>query len=227
VRWIVRTGAQWRQMPHDLPPWAAVYQQSLRWLKTGTFEQIVHDLRALLRQAQGRCEQPSAVVLDARTLQSSPESGARAGCDGHKKKQGSKTHMAVDTLGYLLALLVTPANVQERAQVGALAKQIQDVTGEHVELAFVDQGYTGEQVAKKAAAHGLHLKIVKLPRTKKGFVLLPRRWVVERPFAWAARFRRLSRDYERLPETVRGLYFLAFVGLMLAPTITALVSAGS
>jgi transposase len=175
----------------------------------------VHDLRALLRLAQGRPEPPSAAIFDSRTLQASPESGARAGYDGHKRKKGSKVHLAVDTLGQLLALHVTPANEQDRAQVEQLAQQTQAATGETVELAYVDQGYTGEQAKQAAAAHGIRLEVVKLPQAKRGFVLLPRRWVVERSFAWATRFRRLARDYERLPETLAGLHFLAFAILML------------
>src|SRR3954454_18548687 len=124
-----------------------IYDQTQRWLKAGSFEAIVHDLRELLRVAQGRNAQPSAVILDARTLQSTPESGARAGYDGHKRKRGSKTHIAVDTLGHLLAVVVTPANEQERAQAAQLAEAVQEVTSEHVELAYVDQGYTGEDTA--------------------------------------------------------------------------------
>jgi len=215
LRWIVRAGASWRMLPNDLPPWHVVYDQTRRWLKAGVFEAMVHDLRALLRLAAGRAEQPSAAILDSRTLQSSPESGPRAGYDGAKRKRGSKVHLAVDTLGHLLALLVTPANEQDRASVEQLAAQVQHATGQSVELAYVDQGYTGEQAAQDAAAHGIQLEVVKLPQAKKGFVLLPRRWVVERSFAWAARFRRLARDYERLPETLAGLHFLAFAILML------------
>jgi transposase len=215
LRYLVRTGAPWRMLPNDLPPWAAVYQQTQRWLAAGVFEAVAHDLRALLREAQGRAPQPTAVVLDARTVQSTPESGARAGYDGHKRRKGAKTHAAVDTLGHLLALTVTPASTDERTQVGALAARVQAVTGETVELAFVDQGYVGPQPAADAAAHGIRLAVVKLPEAKRGFVLLPRRWVVERSFAWAARFRRLARDYERLPETVAGLHFLAFACLLL------------
>jgi transposase len=215
LRYVVKTGAPWRWMPNDLPPWPAVYQQSQRWLRAGVFEAIVHDLRALLRLAAGRPPAPTAVILDARTLQSTPESGARAGYDGHKKRKGSKTHAAVDTLGHLLALLVTPANAQERAQVDQLAAAVQAATGDTVELAYVDQGYTGEQPAADAAAHGIRLEVVKHTEAKRGFVLLPRRWVVERDFAWAARFRRLARDYERLPETLAGLHFVAFACLML------------
>jgi transposase len=129
----------------------------------------------------------------------------------------------VDTLGQLLALLVTPANEQECAQVAELAEQVQDVTGESVEIAFVDQGYTGETPAQEAEPHGIRLEVVKLPTAKRGFVLLPRRWVVERSFGWMARFRRLARDYERLPETLAGLHFLAFAMLMLKRFITFMV----
>jgi transposase len=215
LRYIVRTGCQWRLMPNDLPPWYTVYQQTRRWVKAEVFETMVHDLRAIVRFAAGRNEQPSAVILDARTLQSSPESGHRAGYDGAKRRRGSKVHVAVDTLGNLLALHITPADEQERAQVAELARQVQDVTGENVEIAYVDQGYTGEQPAQDAANHGIQLEVIKLPEAKKGFVLLPRRWVVERSFAWAARFRRLARDFERLSETLAGLHFLAFAMLML------------
>ena len=223
LRWIARTGAQWRMMPNDLPPWHTVYQQTQRWLKAGVFEALVHDLRMLLREIADRAPQPTAAIFDARTLQSSPESGARAGYDGHKRRRGSKVHIAVDSLGQLLALLVTPANEQERAQVAELAAEVQQATGEAVEVAFVDQGYTGDQPAQDAASHGIRLEVVKLPTAKRGFVLLPRRWVVERSFAWMARFRRLARDYERLPETLAGLHFLAFAMMMLKRFITFMV----
>jgi transposase len=215
LRWVVRTGSPWRYMPHDLPPWEAVYQQTRRWLSAGVFEEMVHDLRVLLRLSKGRASEPTAAILDSRTLRSTPESGSRGGYDGAKSKKGSKVHAAVDTLGHLLALLVTPANEQERAWVGELANAVQEATGESVELAYVDQGYTGERPAEEAEAHGICLEVVKYPEAKRGFVLLPRRWVVERDFAWASRFRRLVKDYERLPETVAGLHFVAFACLFL------------
>lgn len=223
LRWLVRAGAPWRMMPNDLPPWEAVYQQTQRWLKAGVFEAIVHDLRVVLRLAEGREGQPSAAIFDSRTLQSTPESGPRAGYDGAKRKRGSKVHMAVDTLGHLLGLHVTAADEQDRAQVAQLAEQVQAVTGASVEVAFVDQGYTGGQPAEAAAAHGIQLEVVKLPEAKKGFVLLPRRWVVERSIAWAARFRRLARDYERLPTTLAGFHVLAFVILLLKRFVEMMV----
>jgi transposase len=148
-------------------------------------------------------------------FKSTPESGARAGYDGYKRKKGSKVQAAVDTLGHLLALKVTAANEQERAQVADLVEEVQQATGENVEVAFVDQGYTGEQPAEQAAKRGIRLIVVKLEEAKKGFVLLPRRWVVERSFAWAARFRRLAKDYERLPSSLAGLHWLAFLILIL------------
>lgn len=215
LRYLVRGGIAWRMLPHDFPRWELVYQQYRRWLAAGSFEAIVQDVRVLLRLIAQRRGQPTAAILDSRTLQSTPESGGRAGYDGHKRRKGSKVHLAVDTLGHLLALLVTPANEQDRAQVEALAQQVQEVTGESVTLAYVDQGYTGEQPAAEAAAHGIHLEVVKLPEAKHGFVLLPKRWVVERDFAWSARFRRLARDYERLPTVLAGLHFVVFSCLML------------
>ena len=110
LRWIVRVGASWRMLPHDFPPWEAVYQQTRRWIAAGVFEAMVHDLRALLRLASGRTPDPSAAILDSRTLRSSPESGHPVGYDGAKRKRGSKVHAGVDTLGHLLALRVTPAD---------------------------------------------------------------------------------------------------------------------
>jgi transposase len=215
LRWLVRAGCPWRMMPNDLPPWTAIQQQTQRWLRAGCFESMAEDLRLLLRLSTGRADAPSAAILDSRTLQSTPESGSRAGFDGHKKRKGSKVHAAVDTLGHLLALKVTAANEQDRAQVAELAQAVQETTGQNVQVAFVDQGYTGDPPAAAAARHGMRLEVVKHHEAKRGFVLLPRRWVVERSFAWAARFRRLARDYERLATTLAGYHWLAFALLML------------
>ena len=172
VRYIVKGGNQWRLMPHDLPPWPAAYQQMQRWMRAGCFERIVEDVQSLLRQFAGRKGQPTAAVIDSRTLQSTPESGARAAYDGAKRRKGSKVHIAVDTLGHLLALTVTPADQGDRTQVEALAQQMQQVTGNQVELAYVDQGYTGETAATAAQSHGIRLEVVKHPMAKRGFVLL-------------------------------------------------------
>ena len=214
LRYITRTGLQWRYMPHDLPPWHAVYDQTRRWLDADVFGDIIADLRALIRLGEGRTPQPTAVILDSRTLQSTPESGARAGWDGAKRRKGSKVHLAVDTLGDLLAIHVTPANAQDRDQVAALAAAVQEATGETVTLADVDQGYTGDIPRQAAADQGIELLVVKHPSAKRGFVLLPRRWVVERDFGWMSRFRRLARDQERLADVLTGFHLIAFIMLM-------------
>ena len=206
LRWIIRTGAQWY----------TVQQQTQRWLAAGVFEQMVDDLRRIVRLAEGREAEPSAVIFDSRTLQSTPESGSGAGFDGAKKRRGRKVPVVVDTLGHLLAVYVTAANEQDRAQVAELAEQVQAVTGGTVQVAFVDQGYTGEQAVADAASQGIQLEVIKLPDAKHGFILLPRRWVVERSIAWLARFRRLARDYERRPDTLAGFHCLAFACLMLS-----------
>jgi transposase len=206
LRWLVRSGSPWRLIPHDLPPWHAVYDQARRWLAAGCFEAIVHDLRKILRPGEGRDSNPTAAIIDSRTIQSTCESGPRSGYDGYKRRNGSKVPMAVDTLGHRLALHVTPADEQDRAQAGVLCEAMQELTGESIELVYADQGYTGEETFDEVAGHKIILDVVRLPEAKKGFVLLPRRWVVERSFGWMARFRRLARDYERLASTLAGLH---------------------
>jgi len=131
--------------------------------------------------------------------------------------------MAVDTLSHLFALHVTVASAQDRSQVATLATQVQEVTGDAVEVAFVDQEYTGEQAAQDDQAQHKRLEVVKLPEATKGFVLLSKRWCVERSNAWAARFRRLAREYERLAETLAGLHCVAFAILMLKRFVALLL----
>jgi Putative transposase of IS4/5 family (DUF4096)/Transposase DDE domain len=153
LRWLVRARAPWRMMPNDLPPWEAVYQQTQRWLSVGVFEAIVQDFRMLLRRAQ-----LAAALLDRRTLQSSPESSPCAGDDGGQCNRGSKVHMAVVTLGHLLALHLTPANEQDRVQGVQLAELGQDVRPPPAEVALVDPGYIRDRPRQDAADHGMQLK---------------------------------------------------------------------
>lgn len=190
-------------------------QQTRRWLQAGCLEALVHDLRALLRMAFGRPPKPTAAIIDSRILRSTPENGPRASYDGAKRKRGSKLHIAVDALGHLLALHVTPANHDDRAEMDRLAEAIQIATDQSVELAYADQGYTGDRAATAAKDQGIALEVVKLPEAKRGFVVLPRRWVVERSFAWATRCRRLVKDYERYAATLAGLHVVAFACFMM------------
>jgi transposase len=200
-------------MPNDLPPWAAACQQVQRRIKAGIFEKMVYDLPGD-PEALGRPRE--AAHRRRHRLQSTPESGHRAGYDGAKRSKRSNIYIATDTLGHLLALHATPADKQDRTQMKRTAKAVQRATSKNVELAYVDQGYTDEQAEDDADDHGIALHVVKLPQAECGFVLLPMRLAFERSFAWMARFRRLTNDFERLPDTVEGLRLAVFACIMLA-----------
>lgn len=214
-RYLLRAGCGWRLLPGDFPPWKAVYDQAARWHAAGVFEALLADLRGMIRLGEGRSWSPSAAVLDSRTLKGTASSEGAA-YDGAKRVKGRKLHLAVDTLGHLLAAVVSPADVQDRAVVAQLCAEMQAEVAGTVTAAFVDQGYTGGVPAHDAAQHGVELLVVKHAGPRRGFVLLPRRWVVERTFAWMANFRRLNRDYERLAETLRALHVSAHAMTLLA-----------
>ncbi len=152
------------------------------------FEAFARDLRKVLRILAGRAAQPSSAIIDGRTVQWTLESGGLAGYYGYKRRRVSKVHAEVDTLGLL---------------------EVQAATGDRVKILYADQGYTGKSPKAEAQCWGMELVVVKLAESKRGFVFLPKRWVVERSFAWPARFRRMARDYERLPGTFAGLHWLA------------------
>ncbi len=149
----------------------------------------------------------------------------RAGYDGAKRKRDSKLHLAVDTLGHLLALHVTPASVDDRAAVARLAEVVQEATDDSLTFVYADQGYTGEKASSAARDQGIHLQVVKLPEAKRGFVILLKPCVVERSFAWSTRCRRLVKDYERYAETLAGLHVAAFACIMIAKAVSIMVSA--
>lgn len=146
---------------------------SLLLISCRVFESIVHDWNELQRMLLGQAATPTAVIFDGRTRQSTPESGHRAGYDGAKKRKGSKAHIAVNTLGHLLSVVITPANEQERAQVGELCQQVQEITGQTIEVGFGDQGYTGKAPEYEAAVHDIDLQVITKPEGQTGFVLLP------------------------------------------------------
>jgi transposase len=203
-----------RGLFNGLPPWHAVYQQTRRWLDADVFGAIITDLRELVRLGADQAPQPSATVLDSRTLQSTPDARQRAGWSGAKRRKWTKVHRAVDPLGPLLALHITPANAQDQAQVATLAAAVQETTGQTVTIAYVDQGDTGDEPRQAAADAGITREVVTPPEAKRGFVLLPRRWVIERDVCWLSRFRRLARGQDRLAEVLRSVHLLAFVMLM-------------
>lgn len=213
--WIGRTGSQWEYLPHDFPPYKIVHQQVMRWFEHGCFENMAHDLQMLRREEVGRNAVPSVAIIDSRTLQSTPESGHRAGYDGAKRRNGSKIHAAVDTMGHAITLLVTPADGQDREQVYDLCREVQEVTGYNVDVVVADGGYSGDQAETDAALSEIELVVAKRPAGASGFVVIPRRWVVERTFAWTSRFRRLGRDLERLASSLLGFHWMAISVLLL------------
>lgn len=215
VRYLVRAVCPWRLLPNDLPLWWTVPRQVQRWIIAGCFELLADGLQAVLSELAGRAPQPTVVILDGCTIQSTNENGERADYDGDKRKKGSKVHVAVDTSGRLLALKVTSGNGQGRAQVAELIQEVQAANGDNVEAAFVDRGYTGQEPAAHAARVGVCLIVVMLEETKRCFVLLPTRWVVECSCAWVARFRQLRRDFATLPSYLAQPLWLAFVMLSL------------
>jgi len=218
LRYVVKTGGPWRWRPHDLPPRTSFIIRRNAGSKracSNDSSRICAPCYACKRDETRRHSGQPRPAVDAR------KRGTRR-LRRSQVSEGQQGHSAVDTLGHLLALHVTPAHEQDRAQVSELAAQVQPATGENVELAYVDQGYTGEEAIQAAQQHGIQLEVVKLSEAKKGFVLLPKRWVVERSFGWATRFRRLVRDYECLPQTVAGLHCVVFACLFLQRFVAVL-----
>jgi putative transposase len=214
IFYVLKTGSQWRMLPKDFPPWQAVYGQFWRWMKSGMWDALNEVFRAITRITAGReHEQPTAAVIDSQSAKTSEMGGAR-GYDAGKKINGRKRHILVDTLGLLITVVVHSAAIQDRDGAKLVLNKAVTVidTLRHV---WADGGYAGELVAWTKSVHGLCLEIVKRPDEVKGFVLLKRRWVVERTFAWLLRSRRLSKDYDRLESTEEAWVNLSMLRLML------------
>jgi putative transposase len=215
IFYAVRSGGAWHLLPHDLPPWRTVYHYFWLWRRTGVWPQIHDTLREQVRGAADRNTNPSAAILDSQSIRTSEAGGVR-GDDGGKKIRGRKRHILVDTLGLLLLVVVTAANVQDRngAQLllSPLAQQFR-----RLRLIWADGAYAGELEAwtRDLRKWGkVRPEIVRKPKGQKGFAVLPWRWRVERTFAWLCRNRRLRCDYERLPQTTESLIYVAMIRLM-------------
>jgi transposase len=215
LRYLVDQGCKWRGLPRDFAPWKRVYAYFVRWEKAQVSEQIVDELRRRVRVAAGRDPEPSAAIIDSQSVRAAATVGRETrGWDNGKKVTGRKRHIAVDTLGLLICVFASPAHVQDRDAARVLLGLLHLICPK-VRLVWADGGYAGQLVKTAKRYWSLTLQIVKRSDAAKGtFVLLPRRWVVERSFAHLANARRIVRDYERLEETHEAMVRWAAIRLM-------------
>jgi transposase len=214
ILYVVRSGCSWRQLPHDFPPWATVFWYFKQWRGDGTVD-LIHDrLRAAVRDGAGRDPMASAGIVDAQSVKGADTVGAGTrGFDAGKKVNGRKRHIVVDTMGLLLAVIITTASVQDRDGARTVLDRLR-FTMSSVVLVWADGGYAGKLLDWARARLRITLEIVRKPVGIKTFQVLPRRWVVERTFAWITKCRRLDHDYERLPGHSEAMIKWAMIGLM-------------
>lgn len=216
IFYILQGGCSWRMLPRDLPPWKTVYHYFRLWRKDGTWERLNRILREKVRLKFGKKRKPSATILDSQSVKTS-EGGLERGFDAGKKVTGRKRHTLVDTLGLLMKVVVTAGNVQDRDGAKRLLEELAEQKDaiNRLELIWADGSYRGALIDWVEKLFGWKLEIVDKPKDQPGFQALPKRWIVERTFAWLVRQRRLARDYERLPDTSAAFIYIAMIRLML------------
>jgi transposase len=215
ILYVVKGGIQWRQMPHDFPPWKTIHHIFRQWALNHTWEAINARLRALVRETHDKRCRPTGAILDSQSVKSDPHGGA-VGYDAAKRIKGRKRHLLVDTLGLVLGATVSPADVPEREGAkGLLERALGSFSW--LRKLWVDGGYCGEPFAAwvRSLRPKLAVEVIKRSDAAKGFAVLSRRWVVERTFAWFMRQRRLVRDYETTESSAIAWMFIAMIRIQL------------